>query len=140
MVPRRQIAATETKGDQLRFACPKCGGSDKRTLSINLQKGFQCFAAHKKGDDATALVAHVKGIRNGEAAQLLKAQFLSSSTEPEVARPSERERSEAAPDVLAPLIDLEIEHPVIEMLGLTPTIMETLGGGIAAKGRWRIGF
>jgi hypothetical protein len=104
------------------------------------KKGFQWFAAHKKGDDTTALVAHVKGIWNGEAAQLLKAQFLSSSTEPEVARPSERERSEAAPDVLAPLTDLEIEHPVIEMLGLTPTIMETLGGGIAAKGRWRIGF
>ena len=67
---------------------------------------------HKKGDDTTALVAHVKGIWNGEAAQLLKAQFLSSSTEPEVARPSERERSEAAPDVLAPLTVLALQLPI----------------------------
>jgi hypothetical protein len=128
------LKATETKGEQLRFACPACKGTDKRTLSVNLQKGFRCFSGDKKGDDATALVAHVKGIRNGEAAQLLKAHFLSSSTEPRAAKPEERERSEAAPDVLAPLTDLQLEHPVIEMLGLTSTIMETLGGGYCGKG------
>jgi hypothetical protein len=54
------LKPTETKGDQLRFGCPACKGADKRCLSVNLQKGFQCFAAHKKGDDATALVAHCK--------------------------------------------------------------------------------
>src|SRR5437016_5593638 len=76
------LQATETKGDQLRFGCPKCGGTDRRTLSVNLQKGYRCFAGDKKGDDATALVAHVRGIRNGEAAQLLKDHFLLSSTKP----------------------------------------------------------
>ena len=45
---------TETKGDQLRFGCPKCGGSDRRTLSINVSSGkFQCFTAKKGGNDAT---------------------------------------------------------------------------------------
>jgi hypothetical protein len=82
----------------------------------------------------------VEKLPNERGSATLEAGQFADDTEPEVARPSERERSEAAPDVLAPLTDLEIEHPVIEMLGLTPTIMETLGGGIAAKGRWRIGF
>lgn len=42
------LKATETKGDQLRFACPKCGDSDKRTLSDNLQKGLNVLPPIKR--------------------------------------------------------------------------------------------
>jgi hypothetical protein len=128
------LQATETKGDQLRFPCPHCKGSDKRTLSVNLVKGFRCFSGDKKGDDATALVAHVRGIRNGEAAQLLKDHFLRTATEPRAAKPEERERNEAAPDVLIPLTDLQTEHPVIEMLGLSEAAMTALQAGYCRKG------
>lgn len=126
------LQATETKGEQLRFGCPKCGGSDRRTLSVNLQKGFRCFSGDKKGDDATALVAHCLGIRNGEAAQLLKDRFLHSATKPEPARAKAEGRGEDS-DVLAPL-ELETEHPLLELLGLTPAIMEAIGGGYSSKG------
>ncbi|MDP3074744.1 hypothetical protein [Bradyrhizobium sp.] len=113
------LKATETKGDQLRFACPKCGGTDQRTLSINLVKGFRCFAGDKKGDDATALVAHVRGIRNGEAAQLLKDHFLRSSTEARPARVEPKGRGDAAKSVdVSPLEILGIDDDVAERLGI----------------------
>jgi hypothetical protein len=106
------LKPTETKGEQLRFACPKCGGTDKRTLSVNLSKGFRCFAGDKKGDDATALVSHCLGIRNGEAAQRLKDQFLRSATKPEAARPKVTGRSDAPQGDVRPLEILGIsdEH------------------------------
>jgi hypothetical protein len=118
------ITPTETKGDQLRFACPKCGGTDKRVLSVNLQKGFQCFAGSKKGDDATALVAHCRGIRNGEAAQLLKDHFI-TATKPAQSKAAKAEgRSDTSQDAVRPL-----EHPVIEMLGIDKAMLEAIGGG-----------
>jgi hypothetical protein len=121
------LKATETKGDQLRFGCPKCGGTDQRTLSVNLQKGFRCFAGDKKGDDATALVAHCKGIRNGQAAQELKDHFVDankkvtpaarspSATKPEVARPRVKGRGESA-NALSPL----------ELLGVSTELADRL--------------
>lgn len=116
------LKATETKGDQLRFGCPKCGGSDQRTLSVNLQKGFRCFSGDKKGDDATALVAHVLGIRNGEAAQQLKDHFLSaartsSATKPDAQKAKGEGRSEVAND-LRPLELLGISDELADRLNI----------------------
>lgn len=109
------LKATETKGNQLRFPCPKCGGSDARSLSVNLQKGFRCFKGDKKGDDATALVAHCLGIRNGEAAQRLKDQFLRSATKPEAKADGEG-RSGAQ----------VIEARPLELLGIDGELAERL--------------
>lgn len=108
------LKATEVKGDQLRFPCPKCGG-DSRVLSVNLQKGFRCFAGDKKGDDATALVAHVRGIRNGEAAQLLKGHFLHSATKP-TAKAEGKGRSDTSQDAVRPL----------ELLGMSQDLADRL--------------
>jgi hypothetical protein len=116
------IQPTETKGDQLRFPCPKCGGSDRRTLSVNLVKGFRCFSSDKKGDDATALVAHCRGIRNGEAAELLKDHFI-TATKPARATAKAEGREERAN------ASLSLEHPVIEMLGIDTDLLEAIGGG-----------
>jgi hypothetical protein len=110
------LQATETKGDQLRFGCPKCGGTDRRTLSINLQKGFRCFAGDKKGDDATALVAHVRGIRNGEAAQQLKDHFLHSSTKPKPEKAKAKGRSDQPQGEVRPLELLGISNDLADRL------------------------
>jgi hypothetical protein len=119
------LKPTETKGDQLRFPCPACKGNDKRTLSVNLSKGFRCFSGDKKGDDATALVAHCKGIRNGAAAQELKDQFLLSSTKP--AR--ETAKAEGRKETGNGFLPLESSHPVIEMLGLQSELLEAMDAG-----------
>lgn len=102
------IKPTETKSDQLRFACPKCGGTDKRTLSVNLQKGFRCFAGDKKGDDATALVAHCLGIRNGEAAQRLKDRYLSAARSPSATKPEAKAEGKGRGDGVNAVSPLEI--------------------------------
>lgn len=109
------LKPTETKGEQLRFGCPKCGGSDKRTLSVNLQKGFRCFSGDKKGDDATALVAHCLGIRNGEAAQRLKDQFLHRSTKPEPAKAKAEGRGDGV-----------ITASPLELLGISEELAKRL--------------
>jgi hypothetical protein len=116
------LQPTETKGDQLRFACPACKGTDRRTLSVNLVKGFRCFSGDKKGDDATALVAHCRGIRNGEAAQLLKDHFI-TATKPAPTKAKAEGRGEIA-NGFSPL-----EHPVIDMLGIDKAMLEAIGGG-----------
>jgi hypothetical protein len=134
------IEPTKREGDQLRFACPACKGSDKRALSINVETDkFRCFSWDKGGTDATALVAHVKGCSQSEAAKMLKEHFLSDtkpSTSPKPRRESvaDEERSEPSSDALRPLDYLEVSHPVIEMLGLTEAACEALGAGYAKKG------
>lgn len=115
------LKATETKGDQLRFPCPHCKGSDKRTLSVNLNKGFRCFSGDRKGDDATALVAHCLGIRNGEAAQRLKDRYLSaarshSATEPERATAKAKGRPDTSQGEVRPLEILGISDELAERL------------------------
>jgi hypothetical protein len=116
------LVATERKGDQYRFKCPACKSSDARALSVNTDKGFRCFAGDRKGDDATALVAHCRGIRNGEAAQLLKDHFI-TATKPAPTKAKAEGRGEIA-NGFSPL-----EHPVIEMLGIDPDLLEAIGGG-----------
>jgi CHC2 zinc finger len=67
-------------GGAFRCACPKCEGSD-RQLVITPGKGWYCFNA-KRGGDVIALVAHVKGIGQREAAAALVEQFLSKEQSP----------------------------------------------------------
>jgi hypothetical protein len=109
------LQPTETKGDQLRFPCPKCGGTDKRTLSVNLVKGFRCFSGDKKGDDATALVAHCRGIRNGEAAQLLKEHFI-TATKPAPTKAKAEGRSDSPQGEVRPLEILGISDELADRL------------------------
>ncbi len=114
-----RIKPTETKGEQLRFPCSRCGG-DSRVLSVNLTKGFRCFAGDKKGDDATALVAHVLGIRNGEAAQKLKEHFIrpGSATKPEAQKAEGKGRSDSSHGDVRPLEILGISEAHADRLGI----------------------
>lgn len=112
------LKLTKQEGEQLRFACPACKGGNDRALSINVSKGvFRCFEDRGKGGtDSIALVAHVKGIRQREAAVMLDEHFpdraASTATSPAKAEPEGR----AVPDIA-------------EMLGIGPAAVQALGAG-----------
>ena len=69
---------------QFRCACPACKPDGRRELSISTEKNaFQCYAAPiKTGGDVIYLVAHVKGIKQGEAGRLLFEQFMREPDKP----------------------------------------------------------
>lgn len=112
------LKPTETKGDQMRFGCPNCGGSDKRTLSVNLTKGFQCFSGSKRGDDATSLVAHVKNIRQRDAAEELAGHFLRNATEARAKAPAKGRGDTGGNVDVSPLELLGISDNRVFRLGI----------------------
>jgi DNA primase len=67
--------SVERSGEQLRCACPTCKTGGPRGLAITPGKGFYCFGA-KKGGDVIALVAHIKGIGQKDAAQLIQEELV----------------------------------------------------------------
>lgn len=118
------LKLTKREGDQLRFECPHCRGANKRALSVNLDKGFRCFASSKSGNDATALVAHCRNISQRDAAQMLSDHFKLQQPTPAAAKSQGLEE----------LDYLETDHEIVELLGLTPRALELIGGGYAPKG------
>jgi hypothetical protein len=127
-----ELKLTNREGSQMRFACPACGGDDKRALSVNPSQGFQCFSARQKvnkGTDAVALVAHVRGISQYDAGRLLQEHFLHTS--PSAGASALDGRREP---LQAPLDYLEHSHQVADLLGLSAATLEALGGGYASKG------
>src|SRR4051812_40657024 len=61
-------------GAQLRSQCPACRGSD-RSLAVTIERGsFYCFDA-KTGGDQIALVAHVLGVQQKDAAQNIAKHY-----------------------------------------------------------------
>ena len=125
------LKATDRDGDQMRFNCPSCKDKEKRgRLAVHIIDGFTCYNSGKvKGNDATGLVAHCKGIRQREAAQMLADHFLSSSTEARGNTPAEA-RGGTSKGASAPL---DLEHPVMELLGITPGAVQALGGGFSKE-------
>ena len=72
----KELEEPKREGDQLRFACPACRDGNKRALSVNPDKGFQCFSGKKTGNDAVALVSHVRAVTSYEAGRLFEEHFL----------------------------------------------------------------
>lgn len=73
-------------GNQLRGNCPACNSDNPRTLAITPSKGmFYCFDA-ETGGDIIKLVAHVRGIKQMEAAQELTNHFDRKVTAPQPTR------------------------------------------------------
>ena len=119
------------KGQELRWACPACNSKDTRTLCVTLpDEGFGCWVgasgnkAKNKGD-LIALVAHVRGITQTAAAKELQEHFLRSSTEPVRKTVPAKGRSESA-NALRPF---ELDHPVIELIGISAEYLGEIGGG-----------
>lgn len=124
------LKLTKREGDQLRFACPACRGGNDRALSVNIEKGaFRCFEDKGKGGtDSIALVAHVKGVRQREAAVMLDQHYPDSKPH---RAPS---TAQAEPDGRRDVPDaLETKHPVIELLGVSAAVLEKLEGGYSAR-------
>lgn len=53
-------------GGQFRGECPQCRSGGPRALSINNEKGFQCFSSKAKGD-VISLHAHLLGLRGNSS-------------------------------------------------------------------------
>jgi hypothetical protein len=65
---------TTEERNQLRAACPACGNGGPRAIVITPSKGlFHCFPS-KAGGDQIALVSHVKGLSQKNAAALVLGQ------------------------------------------------------------------
>ena len=112
------LKLTKQEGDQHRFACPACKG-DPRALSVNIGKGvFRCFEDKGKGGtDSIALVAHVKGIRQREAAVLLDEHFPDRGASLPTSPAKEAvQEGRAVPDIAT-------------LLGIGPAALQALGAG-----------
>ena len=111
------LKLTKQENDQSRFACPACKG-DPRALSVNIGKGvFRCFEDKGKGGtDSIALVAHVKGIRQREAAVMLDEHFPDRDAKPATSPAKVEPEGRAVPDIA-------------QMLGIGPAAIQALGAG-----------
>ena len=127
---------------EMRFACPACGEDDKkRALAVHPTDGFTCYAARGKGfpknkcsgNDATALVAHVRGISNYDAGHQLEVHFF-GGPEARAPDPPDKAEPDGTGEPLEPLTYLVPEHEVVELLGLSAATLKALGGGYAPKG------
>src|SRR5580658_4461313 len=66
-------------GDQYRGPCPACRQGGDRALAINSGKqSYYCFS-QRKGGDLIALVAHLRGMTQKDAATYLDQQFGNST-------------------------------------------------------------
>jgi DNA primase len=65
----------QQEGSQFRSACPACKQGGDRAIVLTPAKDlFYCFSA-KKGGDCIGLAAHVMGVGNNDAANLLADQL-----------------------------------------------------------------
>ncbi|WP_050886985.1 CHC2 zinc finger domain-containing protein [Bradyrhizobium sp. ORS 285] len=121
------------EGVQLRYACPFCDHADRHALSINEARGkFQCFRCKNGGSDIITLVAKLKNLTNTEAAKELKDQFLHRSTEPRPEKAEAKGRPGAVDSAagVRPLDFHDWEHPVMDLLKISPAVIRAIGGGI----------
>jgi DNA primase len=133
-------------GEQLRGACPACGGND-RSLVITPAKGmYYCFSA-KKGGDVIALVSHVREIGARDAAEEIVSRYCtvqSTGTSTGTVRhgtvPADTEPQSGSGEehpgnrTLQPLSYLQSEHELVQALGVSPETCEFFGAGFAGKG------
>lgn len=118
---------------QLRAPCPACGNGGPRAIVITPAKNlFHCFPS-KAGGDQIALVSHVKGVSQKDAAALM----LGAETKGTVQSTGtvQNGTSTVPPhDHFPPLDYLEFDHVVVESLGIDASTAEALGIGYAPKG------
>lgn len=140
------VPKLQQHGDQYRAPCPACKTGGDRALVVTVsKKSFYCFA-NKRGGDCIALVAHVQGTSQRDAAMHIiqrlqlgnvvekaeKASHIHSSPEP-------TGRGAASPvfRAMEPLLYLDAHHDAVQALGITPETAEHFGGGYAGRGTLR---
>lgn len=137
-------------GEQYRAPCPRCKSGGDRALVVTPSKAaFYCFA-EKRGGDSIALLAHIHGISQREAAQAIQNHF---GLEKSVAKADTRTHTDHSPEptnssggrgvasslfkVIDALLYLDPAHEALEPLGISPETIEHFGGGYASKGVMR---
>lgn len=114
--------------NQLRGQCPACESDNPRALALTPAKQlFYCFAA-EQGGDCIKLVAHIKGIRQQDAAQELAQHFR--VIEPPAQQRAQKEEGQG----LAPLDYLQHDHEAVVAVGFEPEVAKALGIGYAPRG------
>lgn len=119
--------ALKKSGDQYRGPCPACKTGGDRALAVNTTKNsFYCFPA-SAGGDQIALVAHIQGLSQKDAAHWLLPRETEVHNSP-------------APDHskgMVPLDYLEGEHPAVDAIGFPADVAKAVGLGYASKGVMR---
>lgn len=122
------LKCTEER-QQLRAPCPVCGGGPRAIVITPAKNLFHCFPS-KAGGDQIALVSHVKGVSQKDAAGLM----LGAETKGTVQSTSTVQSTGTVQDHFPPLDYLEADHVTVEALGLSQETAEALGIGYAPKG------
>jgi DNA primase len=127
-------------GEQYRGPCPVCKQGGDRALAINSGKqSYYCFP-QRKGGDLIALVAHVRGLTQKDAAAYLEQQFGNSAPSHSDTVHSTRNSSPSPPAPqgreLKPL-DYLVFNETVEGLGLSEATCTAWGAGYAPKGIMR---
>jgi DNA primase len=123
-------------GEQWRGTCPACKAGGDRALVITPAKSaFYCFAA-QQGGDVIALVSHLKGLGMKDSASWLAEQL---GPEPSSQAPTSQPKAAATvPEKekagFNPLTYLQVEHPAVQGLGLSPETALHFGAGFAPRG------
>lgn len=117
-------------GNQFRGTCPIHGG-DPRSLAVTPEEGWYCHQSGK-GGDCIALYAHIRECNNYDAAAALSQHFRIETSKP--AAPEKTAKTAGNSGELQPLAYLEVEHEILELLGLSPAVCKALGAGYAPKG------
>lgn len=128
------------QGVQYRGACPACRSGGDRALAINTDKqSFYCFA-QKIGGDAISLCAHIRGVSQRDAANLIANHFkFAGNSEPGAQRtsalsPSKSQAPRAGFDPEAYLRGLDPNHESLQALGVSPETLATWRAGYAKTG------
>jgi DNA primase len=135
-------------GEQWRGPCPACKTGGDRALAINTGKqSFYCFPIGR-GGDLIGLAAHVKGLSQKDAADIIARHFgtvdsdtVHSSRPGTVPNSSPQPQDKTVPgarnEPLRPLTYLETVHEGVQALGVTPETAQAFGAGYAPKGIMR---
>jgi hypothetical protein len=122
---------TTEERNQLRAPCPACGNGGPRAIVITPSKNLShCFPS-KAGGDPIALVSHVKGVSQKDAAGLMLGQ-----SGPGTVQDGKVPSTSTVPphDHFPPLDYLEFDHVTVEALGIEAGTAEALGIGYTPKG------
>ncbi len=111
----------------MRAPCPVCGGGPRAIVITPAKNLFHCFPS-KAGGDQIALVSHVKGVSQKDAAALMFGQQAQGTVTSTV------QGTSTVQDKFPPLDYLEADHITVEALGLSQETAEALGIGYAPKG------
>lgn len=112
-----------------RAACPYCNQGGERALQFFTDsEKFKCWPSNVWGD-SIQLVAHIRGVKQSEAAALLASRFNLADKKPEPQKENKK-----GFDVDKYREGLNYEHELLAQIGLPADTAKSLGVGVAPKG------